>query len=426
MTQPSYYRRWLRDRVLRRFEALQMGRITFIDGGLRKTFGQTTDACDLHATIHVLDSAFYPAIALSGSVGAGVAFAEGLWSSNHLTNVIRILALNRDVINGMEGGLARVSAPFRAVYQWLRRNTRSGSRRNIEAHYDLGNDFFESFLDPTMMYSCGVFETPDASMEEASRAKIARICEKLDLCPDHHVLEIGTGWGGFAIYAARKYGCKFTTTTISKAQRDFAVRRIAEAGLEDRIEVIMEDYRDLKGTYDRVVSIEMIEAVGHKFYDDYFRACSERLRPDGMMLLQAITIQDQFYRRALGEVDFIQRYIFPGSCIPSVEAIAVSITRATDMKIFQMEDIGPHYVRTLATWRKQLEERHEHVLSLGYPEHLLRLWEFYFCYCEGGFAERVLGDVQVLLTKPLARPGAVTPRLTAMSSRSPLIEANAR
>lgn len=412
MTELSFYRSWLRSQVLRRFESLRVGRITFVDGGLRRTFGEPAGSCQLSATIHVLDSGFYPAVALSGSVGAGAAFAEGLWSSNHLTNVVRILALNRDVLNGLEGGLARANAPFRAVYQWVRRNTRSGSRRNIEAHYDLGNDFFEAFLDPTMMYSCGVFERSDASMEDASRAKLARICEKLELGPDHHVLEIGTGWGGFAIYAAREYGCRITTTTISKAQYEGAVQRIREAGLEDRIEVVMEDYRDLTGSFDRVVSIEMIEAVGHKFYDDYFRACSDRLKPDGMMLLQAITIQDQHYRQALGEVDFIQRYIFPGSCIPSVESIAVSVTRATDMKIFQLEDIGPHYVRTLASWRERLQRNHDHVVSLGYSDHLLRLWEFYFCYCEGGFAERVLGDVQVLLTKPLVRRTSLTPSLS--------------
>jgi len=423
MTELSYYRRWLRDQVLRRFESLRVGRITFIDGGLRRTFGEPVESCPLSATIHVLDSAFYPAVALSGSVGAGAAFADGLWSSNHLTNVVRILSRNREVLDGLEGGLARASAPFRAAYQWLRRNTRSGSRRNIEAHYDLGNDFFESFLDPTMMYSCGVFERVDASMEDASRAKIARICDKLELRADHHVLEIGTGWGGFALYAAREYGCKITTTTISKAQYEGAVRRIREAGLEDRVEVVMEDYRDLTGSFDRVVSVEMIEAVGHKFYDDYFRACSDRLKPDGMMLLQAITIQDQHYRQALGEVDFIQRYIFPGSCIPSVESIAVSVARATDMKVFQMEDIGPHYVRTLACWRERLQQNRDHVMRLGYSEHLLRLWEFYFSYCEGGFAERVLGDVQVLLTKPLARRSPLTPDLTE-DRRMESIEAN--
>ena len=411
MSNSSPFARWLRDRVLSQLDGLQHGRITLIDGGLRRTLGPAQDTSGLHATIHVLDPAFYPAVAFSGSVGAGASYAEGQWTSDDLSTLIRIMVRNRAVVEGMESGVARLTAPLRAGYHWLRRNTRAGSKQNIEAHYDLGNDFFRLFLDDTMTYSCGVFESPRSTLEEASVAKIDRICRKLDLRPEHHVLEIGTGWGGFARHAAERYGCRVTTTTISPSQHRMAVDRVREAGLEDRVDVRLEDYRDLDGRYDRVVSIEMIEAVGHKFYDEFFRVCSERLKPDGMMLLQAITIQDQFFRQALGEVDFIQRYIFPGSCIPSIEAIGASLTRATDMKMFHLEDIGPHYARTLAAWRDRLGANRESVLALGYPEHLLRLWDFYFSYCEGGFEERALGTVQVLLTKPLCRAAALVPPL---------------
>ena len=403
--------RWIRDRVLAQLDGLQVGRVTLIDGGLRRTLGPAWDTSGLHATIRVLDPRFYSAVAFSGSVGAGASYADGHWTSDDLTALVRIMARNRSVVDGMEGGLARVTAPVRALYHRLRRNSRAGSRKNIEAHYDLGNDFFDLFLDETMMYSCGVFESPSATLHEASVAKLDRICRKLDLQPNQHVLEIGTGWGGFALHAVEHYGCRVTTTTISPSQHERAVERVRAAGLQDRIEVLLKDYRDLEGTYDRIVSIEMIEAVGHQFYDDYFSVCSERLAPDGMMLLQAITIQDQQYRAALGEVDFIQRYIFPGSCIPSIEAIATSITRATDMKMFHLEDIGPHYAPTLAAWRRRLAENREEVLALGYPEHLLRLWDFYFSYCEGGFEERALGDVQVVFSKPLCRAAPLLPDL---------------
>ncbi len=300
------------------------------------------------------------------------------------------------------------TAPLRRMLHWLNRNSPDGSRRNIAAHYDLGNDLFALFLDDTMAYSCGVFEREDATLHEAQVAKFERVCRRLRLSPSDHLLEIGTGWGGFALHAASRYGCRVTTTTISREQHDWARERIRAAGLSDRVTLLLDDYRDLRGRYDKLVSIEMIEAVGHQFLDTYTAQCSRLLEPHGAMLLQAITIRDQIYEEALESVDFIQRYIFPGSFIPSVTAIADSVRRATDMKVFHLEDIGPHYATTLRRWRERFFERIDDVRRLGYSEQFVRMWDFYLCYCEGGFLERQLGDVQMLLTKPRCRLPAAT------------------
>ncbi|HWP88560.1 MAG TPA: cyclopropane-fatty-acyl-phospholipid synthase family protein, partial [Burkholderiales bacterium] len=310
------------------------------------------------------------------------------------------------------GGIARLTALLHKALHWTARNTHTGSRRNIAAHYDLGNDFFRVFLDPTMMYSSAVFERADMTLEEASVAKLDRICRKLDLKPTDNVLEIGTGWGGFALHAAKLYGCRVTTTTLSRNQFQLARQRVDEANLSAQITVLLEDYRDLTGSYDKLVSIEMIEAVGHHFYDTYFGQCSDLLKPDGLMLLQAITIADQRYDAARRSVDFIQRHIFPGSCIPSVTVMSDAIARLTDMKLFHLEDIGPHYATTLERWRDNLFANIAEVHALGYPTEFIRMWEFYLCYCEGGFIERAIGVVQMLLVKPGARPHSITPSLT--------------
>jgi cyclopropane-fatty-acyl-phospholipid synthase len=283
---------------------------------------------------------------------------------------------------------------------WFNRNTRAGSRKNIAAHYDLGNDFFKLFLDDSMMYSSAMFTNPNMTLAEAQMTRLRAICRKLDLQPSDHLLEIGTGWGGFAISAARECGCRITTTTISREQYELACERIAAAGLQGRIEVLRCDYRDLQGQYDKLVSIEMIEAVGHQYYDTYFAKCASLLKPSGSMLLQAITIADQRYDAAKNSVDFIQRYIFPGSCIPSVTAMTDSITRSSDLRLFHLEDIGPHYATTLARWRENLFDQLDRVRAMGHSEAFIRMWEYYFCYCEGGFAERAIGDVHMLLVKP--------------------------
>jgi len=307
----------------------------------------------------------------------------------------------------MEGGLATVSNWVRRAMHWINRNSKRGSARNIAAHYDLGNELYKLFLDDTMAYSCGIFETEESTLHEASVAKFDAACRKLALTPNDHLVEICTCWGGLAIHAAERNGCKVTTTTISREQHDFAKAKIAARGLSDRITLLFEDYRDLKGRFDKLVSVEMIEAVGAKYLDTYFAKCSSLLKPNGAMLLQAITIQDQLYAESLRSVDFIQRFVFPGSFIPSVTAITDSVARVTDLKIFNLEDIGPHYARTLRLWRERFFANIAQVRKLGYPDSFSRLWEFYLCYCEGGYAERQLGNVQVLLTKPACRRPAI-------------------
>ncbi len=389
--------------LLQRLSHLQHGSLTLIEKDSRVTLGaekKSNTLEEIHVTLHIHDTKFYGEVVFGGSIGAGEAYMKGHFECSNLTDLIRLMVRNQSLLDHIETGLAKLTAPMQKWLHIVNKNTQQGSRRNISAHYDLGNDFFKLMLDPTMMYSSAIFETPTQTLEQASLTKLKRICEKLALKATDHVLEIGTGWGGFAIYAASHYGCKITTTTISKQQHDLAVTRIREAGLAHQIEVLLVDYRDLTGTYDKLVSIEMIEAVGHQFYDTYFGACSRLLKPEGMMLLQAITIVDQRYASAIKSVDFIQRYIFPGSCIPSVTAMLNSITKSTDMRLFNLEDIGPHYATTLAKWRENFFENLEAIKALGYPETFIKMWEFYLCYCEGGFKERALGDVHMLLVKP--------------------------
>jgi cyclopropane-fatty-acyl-phospholipid synthase len=387
--------------LLGRFCALRDGTLTVREPGASHSFG--APGRGLAATIEVHDPAFWANAAFGGTVGAAESYIHGHWDCDDLTALVRLMVRNRELMNGLEGGLALVSAPLRAGLHWLNRNTRAGSERNIAAHYDLGNDFFRLMLDETMAYSCAIFPSPSASLYEAQLAKFERVCWTLDLKPGERLVEIGTGWGGLAIHAARHYGVHVTTTTISREQHAHAAQAIRAAGLDGSITLLREDYRDLRGTFDKLVSIEMIEAVGHRFLDEYFGTCSRLLAPHGAMLLQAITIQDQFYEAALRAVDFIQRYVFPGSFIPSVSAIAESVRRATDMKLFHLADIGPHYAPTLAAWRRNVHARLPAVRALGYPDEFLRLWDYYLCYCEGGFAERQLGDVHMLLTKPDCR-----------------------
>jgi len=408
---PAILEGFARTKVLARLEALRYGRLVVEDRAERIAFGEDIEDAELRATVRVHDRRFYADLALGGSVGAGESYIGGCWSADDLTTVMRLMVRNREVTEGIDGGLARAFTPVRRMLHYLNRNTRAGSRRNISAHYDLGNEFFELVLDRTMMYSCAIFERADASLDEAAAAKVDRICRKLELRPTDHLIEIGTGWGGFAIHAARNYGCRVTTTTISQKQHDFAVARIAAAGLADRVTVLLKDYRDLEGQYDKAVSIEMIEAVGGHFIDAYFRKCGELLKPDGMMLLQAITIADQHYASALRSVDFIKKYIFPGSFIPSVTAIADSLTRASDLRLFHLEDLTPNYAETLKHWRLNTFANLDRVKALGYPDEFIRMWEYYLCYCEGGFRERYIGDVQMLLTKPRCRRDPILPRL---------------
>ena len=395
----------LRRGVLRQLAQLKHGQLMVVEDGEQMLFG--TPGSALLGEVHVLDPALWGMVASSGSIGAGEAFIHGYWSSPDLTAVVRVFVSNLDVLDAMEGGLARLGRPFVQGLHWLNRNTRKGSQKNIAAHYDLGNELFEQFLDPTMMYSAAQFLSPSDTLEQAQLNKLERICQKLALKPSDHLLEIGTGWGSMALYAAQHYGCRVTTTTLSKEQFAFTAKRIEQLGLQDRVTLLLKDYRDLSGEYDKLVSIEMIEAVGHRFLPTYFKQCAQLLKSNGLMLLQAITIREQRYEQAKSSVDFIQRYIFPGGALPCVQKMLEIVSRDTDMNLLHMEDFGLHYARTLRLWHENFRRAHGRLAELGYDEYFLRLWEFYLCYCEGGFMERTIGTAQL----PLAKPAAINPPL---------------
>jgi len=395
--------------VLSRMTKLKHGEITIHEGSGRQTFGRITATCPLQATVTIHDLRTYADIAFGGTVGVGDAYRRGFWSCDDLTTLVRIFVLNRDLLDGLEKGTAAAAKLLLRTLHRLNRNTKSGSRKNIAAHYDLGNDFFRLMLDETMMYSCAYFERPDATLAEASRAKNDRICRKLQLTAQDHLLEIGTGWGGFAIHAASQYGCRVTTTTISRQQHDLAAQRVKDAGLADRVTVLLSDYRDLPNLnrrFDKLVSIEMIEAVGHQYYEAFFDVCGRLLKPNGLMLIQGITIDERLYERAVKSVDFIQRFIFPGSCIPSVSVLTLASARSSDLGLVHLEDIGAHYVRTLRAWRRNIVAHCSQVKSLGYHSEFLRLWDFYLCYCEGGFLERSISTVHLLFAKSGWRPAS--------------------
>ena len=404
------------DRLMRRIvhgrlQGLALGRLTVNDSESSVSFGQYSEDCPLQATVTVHDTHVYSRLALRGSIGVGESYMAGEWSCDDLTTLVRIFVLNREILDGLEKGLARLAMPLFRLMHFMRRNTKTGSQANISAHYDLGNEFYKLFLDESMMYSSAIFPDEQSSLLAASIAKIDRICRKLELSPADHLLEIGTGWGGFALHAAKHYGCRVTTTTISKEQFRLAKERIEAEGLDDRVTVLRKDYRELDGQFDKLVSIEMIEAVGHRYFDTYFQACSRLLKPHGMMLLQSITIADQEYEKAKRAVDFIQHYIFPGGCLPSLTAISQSLTHVTDLRLFHLEDIGPHYATTLRHWRARFFANLDQVRNLGFSDSFIRMWEFYLCYCEGGFTERAIGTVQLLLTKPRCRRESLLPVL---------------
>jgi cyclopropane-fatty-acyl-phospholipid synthase len=388
--------------VLNQFAKLQFGQMTVVDRSGAFEFGQVGQRGPA-ATINVHNRRFYRDVVLGGSLGAAESYIRGDFDSPDLIAVMRVLAQNTEILTGMEQGVARLFRPLRAAANWLRRNTPAGSKRNIAAHYDLSNDFFSLMLDPTMTYSSGVFLSREATLEEASIEKYDRICRKLQLTPADHILESGTGWGGFAEHAVKNYGCRVTTTTISDAQHAYAARRFRESGIDHRITLLKQDYRDLRGKFDKLVSIEMIEAVGEKFLPGYFAKCSDLLKPDGMMCLQSITIPDHRYDRYRKSVDFIQRYIFPGGFLPSMSAIGDCLGRATDFRLFHVEDFGNHYGDTLAQWRRRFWKEIDEVKALGFDERFIRTWHYYLCYCEAGFRERQIGVAQLTLTKPACR-----------------------
>jgi cyclopropane-fatty-acyl-phospholipid synthase len=386
--------------VMKQLAGLKHGEIVLRVAGGSSSLGQPAD---LQATLRVHHPRFFRHAVLGGTLSVAESYLRGDWDCDDLTSLFRIFVRNRDQAGQLDSGLARLASYGHRLFHWWHANTRTGSRRNIAAHYDLGNEFYRLWLDESLAYSSGIFLTPQATMHDASLEKFDRVCRKLDLQSEDRVLEIGTGWGGFAIHAAENYGCHVTSTTISQEQFAFTRERVNAAGLANRLTLLHQDYRDLRGQFDKLVSIEMIEAVGHRYLDDYLRRCSELLQPDGSLVLQAIVMPEQGYERYLQSVDFIQRYVFPGGCLPSLAAILASVGRATDLRFVHAEDFAPHYAQTLRRWRQAFQAQLPDVRRLGYSDEFVRLWNYYLCYCEAAFEERYVGVLQIQFDKPACR-----------------------
>ena len=400
--------------IFSHFNRIKEGEITVIENSAHITFGEITANFPVKATIEVQNPKMYLDIVAKGLNGSADAFIKGWWTCDNLTNLVRIFTRNRDAANQFESGIANLAIWIMKLSHSCRRNNLKESLRNIHAHYDLGNDFFSTFLDDTRMYSCAIFSKPESSLHEASITKIDRICKKLNLSPADHLLEIGTGWGGFALHAAKHYGCRVTSTTISKEQFVFTENLIKENGLQNQVTILKKDFRQLDGQFDKLVSIEMIEAVGYKLYKTFFQKCSQLLKPEGLLVIQAITITDNLFEESKDFIDFIKQYIFPGSCIPSITALCTAAT-SSDIKLFHLEDITPHYARTLKEWRINFLKNNKQVKDLGFTNAFIRMWLFYLCYCEGGFIERQIGNVQMVFTKPLCRRDPILPALETVT-----------
>ncbi len=401
LSKQSIVHKFLKSQLLKKMNLLRHGTLTLHENAESRVLGIDKNSHQF-GELHVVNDAFYTKTALGGSVGAAESYMDGDWHSEQLVDVMRLLIRNRELLDTMESGTARFTNWIMQAAHQFRKNTKSGSRKNIAAHYDLGNELFQLFLDSKLMYSSAVFDRPELDLEQASERKLQLICEKLQLCASDHLLEIGTGWGGMAIYAAKHYACKVTTTTISKQQYDYAKARVAAEGLQDRISLLFEDYRDLSGQFDKLVSIEMIEAIGHQFQDTYFEKCATLLKPGGKALIQAITIEDHRYEQALHSVDFIKRYIFPGSFIPCISAMVSSAANAGHLRLIDLQDIGSSYAKTIHHWRNRFNQQRNNILALGYDLRFIRMWDYYFAYCEAGFIEQSISDVHLLLSKESA------------------------
>lgn len=372
-------------------------KITVVEGSQRVELGNIES--ELAGELRINDSSVYSDFVTGGSLEAAQAYIDKKWDSPDLTKLIQVFARSQKLVDELERNSSILNKLQKKLLSFSNRNTQEGSKRNILAHYDLGNELYTRFLDEKMMYSCAYYDG-DISLSEAQQAKLKLICDKLDLKPSDHLVEIGTGWGGLAIYAAQNYGCKVTTTTISDAQHAYAREKIAAQGLSKQITLLKKDYRELEGEYDKLVSIEMIEAVGHEFLGQFFNKCSSLLKPDGKMLLQAITIADQRYDTYRKSVDFINKYIFPGGCLPSMAVMSQHIADTTDMMIDNVQDIGLHYARTLFDWRHKFDENWADITEFGYDDTFKRLWHYYLCYCEGAFIERVISTHHIVARKP--------------------------
>ncbi|WP_019934934.1 SAM-dependent methyltransferase [Oceanimonas smirnovii] len=393
--------RWARSLAFSLLPGLKDAGLTIIDGDDRFFFGEA-DA-SLQAEIRIRDPRFYRRLMTGGSIGAAESWVEAGWHSPDLTSLIRLFARNTDIMDKLERRLGWITWPWHRLTHRRNRNSKAGSRANIAAHYDLGNDMYERFLDPYMQYSSAVFPRENSSLELAQEHKLRLICSRLELKPEDHLLEIGTGWGGLACYAARHYGCRVTTTTLSQAQYEHAEARIQREGLQNKVTLLLKDYRELTGQYDKLVSVEMIEAVGHEYLPEYFRMLNRLLKPDGRLLIQAITIADQRYQQYRKSVDFIQRYIFPGGCLPSVSEMSRHLREQTDMTLVRLHDYGWHYAETLRIWAERFRQAGPELTRLGYNADFQRLWAFYFAYCEGGFLEGSIGLAHFEAAKPGAR-----------------------
>jgi cyclopropane-fatty-acyl-phospholipid synthase len=393
MLEPS-----LRRLGLRALAGVRGGRLDLIEpNGKRLSFGDP--GADLEATVEVHSPAFYRAM-LGGSVGLGKAYRDGIWDCDDLVSLVRIAVRSMGPLDRLRRRLHPLLVPLQRTLWRVPRNSRLAARGHISAHYDLGNDLFALFLDESMMYSCAFFPNPEATLAEAQEARLERVCQALELGPDDHLLEIGSGWGAMAAHAASRYGCRVTTTTISREQREGALRRIRDAGVEDRVTVLPDDYRDLRGRFTKLVSLEMIEAVGWQYLETFFRRCSELLEPDGLFFLQAIVIDDRLYEVEKAARSFANTLIFPGGCLPSVEVIQSCVAKETDMSTVWLDEIGAHYARTLELWRQRFLANSDLAGELGYDEPFRRLWTLWLAMSEAGFRERRLRDVQMLFAKP--------------------------
>lgn len=390
--------------VFKLFNQLRHGELVIQDGDTTHRFGGGDVSIAPSATVVIHEQHAYSRILTGGTMGAAEAYIDGDWSTEQLTDVTRVFSANIPILEAMKHKQNWFIKAGVKLAHAARKNSVSGSRENIAAHYDLGNEFFSLFLDPSLMYSSAVYPKGSDNLAEASQHKLKLICEDLELKPTDHLVEIGTGWGGMAIYAAENYGCNVTTTTISKEQLDYARAEVERRGLQDKVTLLFEDYRNLSGQFDKLVSIEMIEAVGHEYFDTYFGCVSSLLKPDGKAVIQAITINEQRYEDYRKSVDFIKRYIFPGGCLPSLNIISGALTRTTDMQIIDLRDIAIDYAKTLKHWHEAFMAELDAVKSLGFDEKFIRMWRFYLSYCEGGFRERIIGTYQITMAKPYYRP----------------------
>jgi cyclopropane-fatty-acyl-phospholipid synthase len=392
--------RLARSLVMQQLTRLRQGTLVIREKGVSDVTVGDGDNAYPAAELVIHNHSTWRDLLTGGSIGAAEAYVAGDWSSPNLVFLLRFFSRNIDLMNRFEDRFSWVTKPTLKGLHWLNRNTPEGSRKNISAHYDLGNDLFELFLDPSLMYSSAIYQSAETTLDDASTYKLDTICRKLELKPEDQVLEIGTGWGGFAIHAAKHFGCHVTTTTISAEQLALAKQRVEAEGLQDRITLLFDDYRDLSGQYDKLVSIEMIEAVGPQFLPSYFGQISQLLKPQGLALIQAINMPEQRYQRALKNVDFIQRYIFPGSFIPSFGAMVGAVREQTDLVLAHVEDLGFHYARTLNDWYQRFQANSQNLHKRGYDDAFQRLWHFYFAYCEAGFSERAIGVAQIVMAKP--------------------------